>query len=706
MAAMTSLARRPLPSLRVAGFLLLWVPLAGHSVESLEGRIGAISGDDWRVSGLAFSLHLDGSSVRGTVRIEALELPSAGLSFADVAIDCGRIALAAAEFACLAAEFTVDLPGVGRESFSGEARYERASGMTRFNLRNIPLAGGRAAVRGSATEAHVDLEFSGESLELGGLAGIAERIASGPPGLSAGGTVNLNGSLRIEDNVIAHGSMTAELMNAAVSNEAGTLVADAMHALIDLTAGSDGSLWQFAVDVQADAGEAYVEPVYANLGENTLTFSATGRTTDEFTDVELSSFTFKQGLLIEVTGDLSASMETESAGTTLSGSIELGDSSADAIYSGLLQVLLAGTLAGDLEIAGTVAGKVLFEDNELTAVTLALRELSLDDKQGRFAVYGLDGNIHWPGAEGEAHGAKQSRLRWDNGSAYDIPLGPGELEARLGGDDFHLSTPLRVPTMGGALLLKQLVLNDFGTADASGLLDAELEPIELAQLTSAFGWPGFSGQLSGQLPLLQYDRGVVTVGGSLTASAFGGAMEFANLRLEEPLGLVPRLYGDLRLRRLDLEQLTDTFSFGLIQGRLSGDVTGLQMIAWRPVAMDLHLYTPPGDPARRRISQRAVENLASVGGGGAAAALSSGFMKFFEEFSYESIGIRCVLRDGTCSMSGVGPAGESEFGQGYYIVKGSGLPRIDVVGYRHQVSWNALVRQLDAITASGAPVVR
>jgi hypothetical protein len=56
-------------------------------------------------------------------------------------------------------------------------------------------------------------------------------------------------------------------------------------------------------------------------------------------------------------------------------------------------------------------------------------------------------------------------------------------------------------------------------------------------------------------------------------------------------------------------------------------------------------------------------------------------------------------------MSGAGPAGESEFGQGYYIVKGSGLPRIDVVGYRHQVSWDALVDQLINIMESGAPVV-
>jgi hypothetical protein len=390
----------------------------------------------------------------------------------------------------------------------------------------------------------------------------------------------------------------------------------------------------------------------------------------------------------------------------VSGTIELGESSIEAIYTGLFQVLLAGTVAGDLETGGTVAGKLKFDDNSLSGIDLDLRELNIDDTGNRFAIYGLNGTVHWPGPAGGAEQTPASRLSWGGGSAYNILLGGGQLEAQLSRAGFELLKPLRVPTMGGALVVNRLKLDDLDKAHPGGLLDAELEPIELRQLTTAFGWPGFSGSLSGQLPLLQYEGGVVTLGGSLTARAFDGDIEFANLRLEEPLGLVPRLYGDLRLRRLDLGELTDTFSFGLIQGRLSGDVSGLEMIAWRPVAMDLHLYTPPGDPARRRISQRAVENLASVGGGGAAAALSSGFMKFFEEFSYKSIGIRCVLQDGTCRMSGVGPAGDGPFGQGYYIVQGSGLPRIDVVGYRHQVSWNSLVRQLENITASGAPVVR
>ncbi|HZD52630.1 MAG TPA: hypothetical protein VE175_06250, partial [Woeseiaceae bacterium] len=376
-----------------------------------------------------------------------------------------------------------------------------------------------------------------------------------------------------------------------------------------------------------------------------------------------------------------------------------------ALYSGLLQVLAAGTLFGDLKTAGTVSGALTIADNALAGADLLLDRLTLDDRQGRFSVQGLSGRVHWPGPGGRSEEAPPSTLRWEAAGAYRIPFGGASVTFRLGDDDLLLLEPLRVASMGGAVLIDRLAVTDFGEAGASGLLDAALEPIELGQLTAAFGWPAFSGKLSGSLPLLKYDRGVMTLGGTLRARAFDGDIELANLRLEQPFGLVPKLSGDLRLRGLDLELVTNTFSFGLIQGRLSGDVTGLQMVAWRPVAMDLHLYTPPGDKSRRRISQRAVQNLASVGGGGAAAALSSGFMKFFEVFAYREIGIRCILRDGICAMSGAGPAGRHELGGGYYIVRGSGLPRIDVVGYRSQVSWSRMVRQLENIMETGEPVV-
>jgi hypothetical protein len=289
---------------------------------------------------------------------------------------------------------------------------------------------------------------------------------------------------------------------------------------------------------------------------------------------------------------------------------------------------------------------------------------------------------------------------------YNLIAGAGNVRLQLGNNDIELLQPARLPLLGGALQINQLVLRDFGEDGAAGRLDAELEPVQLGQVTGAFGWPAFSGTLSGRLPLLQLSANTITVGGDLSANFFDGIMKMSNLRIEEPFGRVPRLYADVSIRDLDLQQVTETFSFGYIQGRLSGDVQGLTLQNWRPVAMDMYFYTPTDDRSQHRISQRAVENLTSVGGGDAAAALSTGFLKFFEVFAYDRIGLRCVLRDGVCAMSGVEPAKPGAQGAGYYIVKGRGVPRINVVGYRDTVSWPRLVRQLSAITRSREPLVK
>ena len=111
-------------------------------------------------------------------------------------------------------------------------------------------------------------------------------------------------------------------------------------------------------------------------------------------------------------------------------------------------------------------------------------------------------------------------------------------------------------------------------------------------------------------------------------------------------------------------------------------------------------YTPENDKSRRRISQKAVDNISNLGGAGLSGSLARTFLGMFEEFRYKRIGIGCRLQGGTCEMVGVG-----ETKQGYYLVEGSGLPRIDIIGYNRTADWMRLVEQLKQITESGSPVI-
>jgi len=123
------------------------------------------------------------------------------------------------------------------------------------------------------------------------------------------------------------------------------------------------------------------------------------------------------------------------------------------------------------------------------------------------------------------------------------------------------------------------------------------------------------------------------------------------------------------------------------------DVLGLETFGLTPTTFDMKLATPAGDRSRHRISQRAVQSLSNIGGGGGgvASALQSGFLRFFEEFRYNRIGLACKLRNDVCEMSGAGPARE---GTGFYIVKGSGLPRIDIIGNNRRVDWPVFMSQV------------
>jgi len=171
--------------------------------------------------------------------------------------------------------------------------------------------------------------------------------------------------------------------------------------------------------------------------------------------------------------------------------------------------------------------------------------------------------------------------------------------------------------------------------------------------------------------------------------------------MERPFGSAPTLTGNVAIDDVDLEQITKVTGFGTITGRLDGRIRDLRLVDWSPVAFDARLETDRAWKGRKRLSQRAVKDISDVGGSGVAGGLQAKALAFFDDFAYERIGLACKLRDNVCTMDGVGSAGD-----GYIIVAGAGLPRIQVVGFRRQVDWPTLVARLEAATKGQAPVIK
>ena len=265
--------------------------------------------------------------------------------------------------------------------------------------------------------------------------------------------------------------------------------------------------------------------------------------------------------------------------------------------------------------------------------------------------------------------------------------------------ELPLTRPTKLPVFDGGLAIENFAMANLDGDNMEVSFKGNVEPISMPLLAKAFGWPEFSGTLAASIPGVTLKDNVLTFDGNVESKVFGGTIVGSNIRMQDPLGNLPQFFADVRARDLDLGLVTHTFEVGSITGKLEVDVLGLELFAWTPTAFDARLATPKGDKSRRRISAKAVSSLSNVGGGGGGVvqALQSGVLRFFDEYSYEKLGITCRLRGDVCEMSGIEPAGV-----GYYIVKGAGIPRIDIIGSQGRVNWNQLISSISTTEFSSA----
>lgn len=345
----------------------------------------------------------------------------------------------------------------------------------------------------------------------------------------------------------------------------------------------------------------------------------------------------------------------------------------------------AGLGFGNLDTEGSVDGTLSWRADGPFRLDMVMNQVTLDDPAGRIRLDQIDGTAVWGRAGPELD------LAWQGLTLYGLPFGAARLDVDSGPQGVQLRRPLRLPLLDGAIVLEDL---DWQPADpeSEGFgFDARIEPLELGDLTELLGWPVFGGQLGGEFPGVRFVDDTLRFTGGIDIQAFSGQISLAELSIERPFGTLPAVSAQLEFSRLDLLELTGAFNFGRMEGQMSGWAHNLRLLDWRPVAMDARIFTHEDVP-RRRISQRAVDNLSSLGGAG-GALISGTVLRFFEDFPYRRAGLACRLSNNICHIDGVA---RHESG-GFYIIEGRALPRLDVIGHRRLIDWPQLIRQLEAM---------
>jgi hypothetical protein len=464
-----------------------------------------------------------------------------------------------------------------------------------------------------------------------------------------------------------------------------------LHARLD----GDARRIQAEVDLAVPRGQAYAEPVFLDFGAAPATLTARLAYAPAQGRFEVAHFDLKQRGVLEATGTLRRAR----TGAPIEIAADVADVRLAPAFATYVQPFLAGTRLEKTQVSGGARGRIEAHGAALQRVALVLEGAGAESEAYAVGLRGIDGTLNWRAHVGDGEG-ERSDLRWTGGHIAQLELGAATVQLRAAARDVELLAPMRLPLAGGALNVHELAVQRAGRPDVAARFDAHVEPIDLATLCRAFGWPEFGGQLGGRLPGLALEEGELRLDGALTAKAFDGDVALEGLRVLDPFGRVPRVEADLRLRNLDLAAITGAFSFGRIEGRIDGDVQDLRLLNWKPISFRARLATPPDDRSRHRISQRAIDNISAVGGG-PTGLLKRGALRFFEDFAYERIGWSCVLSRGVCQMDGLEPAKDG----GYVLVKGRWLPRIDVVGYSRAVDWETFVNQLrNARSAEGIQV--
>lgn len=587
---------------------------------------------------------------------------------------------------------------IGPLAMSLALQEEGARGL-RLKGEHLRLAGGAFTLSATLGGRHWAFGLDAANVAGDALLRLGRDWVNVPKDFSVQGS--LDASLQLAGRTDARLPTVATLgfrgKNLAFSNAEGSIAAENvdLDGEFELQATAGGG-FGFTGRLASTRGEALFDNFYLKLASYPTRIDFAGFV--EGNRLEISSLDLQQQGLLQA----SASAQVSQPKNFLDAPVDLDGLKIDsaklvlqelrfpAVYTSYLQTALAGGALDSLESSGSIAGTLEIRDNRPISGNLQLDDLYLRDTKGLFFIEDLRGRVSWVPDDEEP--LEPSVISWDSAGTYDVRGASSSMRLVLRGRSGSLLEPVRLPVFDGAINVQELRIRDAGLPSMQVQFTGEIEPISLAEISKAFGWPALGGFVTGRIPAVEYKDDTLRFGGDLEAEIFDGIVRGSNIKLSDPLGRWPRLTADLALENLDLETITSTLEFGAITGRIEGRLDRLELFAWAPVAFDAWLRTPATDRSRKLISVDAINNIANVGGTagtGVAAAMQGGLLRFFSRYRYKQLAIRCVLEDDVCQLSGSPIAGNR-----YYLLEGAGLPRVDIIGNSGRIQWSELVDQI------------
>jgi hypothetical protein len=460
---------------------------------------------------------------------------------------------------------------------------------------------------------------------------------------------------------------------------------------------------------ESTAGEILLDRFYTDFSQNSLTMNSSGEFSQDQESWTLSPFELQWGLLCSLKGNITVQKKEGDFRITLG--LHMPPTPLVPLFAQLilepfqteypaLQALeIAGEISADLRLekirnALEARGFVSWRHGRLShpfAKDLSLGGITMD-----LPIWYQKGAPTFPAQRAitELPNTLSGTLSFQAALPPYLPEQSLVFPLKADRNFLSVSSSTRFETTGGDILLGPIEIKDLHESPRMETT-LSIQHFDPGPFLATF-WPRPpSGSFNTLLDPLRFQNGTIVGTGEAEASIFGGTLTFSDLSLTGIGQGTPVFRFDAQCENISLADLTKDTGFGKIEGILHGHIRNVEIAYGQPQKFDLFLETIPAKGVRQRISVRAVDNIARIGGGQSPFIGAAGFIaKFLKELPYSKIGIRATLENDLFNIGGT----IHDQGKEYLIKRGS-FSGVDIVNQNpdNRISFKDMMKRIKRI---------
>ena len=654
--------------------------------------INQIQSNNWQINNASLSLQdINSPTQQLVLSIKQLALPEPFSQLTLLDVQCSIFSWQEKKVSCSQGQAKLKENMLDSSTF--DFMFEMTDKKNSFSLSNIKIAKGSVSIEASLVNSAWQLNIHSNNLQLQQIQSLLFRFKLPIENITSG-QVNADFNAVGNDDELQQLNIKLNVEKLSLEANQGALLTDSLGFDINLNASLQNGNWLWQTKGAVKQGEIYSEPVFLSVEQNPFQFNAKGSFQPQ-ANISIQQANLAHQGIYDL--NFSGILNLESAALINQAYITVDIRQLELFSQHYLAAFFEQTAMEGLSFSGQLFSELEIEQSKLIKASSLFKDLNVFDDKQRIAVEKANAEIYWT-IDSEHH--KPSLISWHQIKAGAIPIGSGKLKFLAKNQTIALLEKSAIPLLGGFLTIEQFNWLKETNKEPKISFMGDVSDLSLDQLTQALDVMPLSGQISGRIPAVDYKDNILSTNGELSIKVFDGEIRIKHLATSGIFTDFSKFYMDMAIENIDLYALTQKVQMGAIEGRVSGNVNNLYLENWHPITFYAWLGTPENDQSTHRISQKAVENIASIGGGGAADVISKGFLRFFDTFGYDKLGMGCYLNEGVCQLMGVEAAE-----QGYYLIKGGGIPRIDIIGYNPRVDWDVLLRRLARVVATDQVVI-